>query len=115
MAITKADKEARSDSADKSKNVEEGKEETTDADEQDDVSRKVKRIIISQLSLEEEQVTDKASFVDDLDVDSLDIVELVMAIEEEFELEIPDEEVEEIRTVLDMTSHIKRKIKSKTA
>ncbi len=111
MVITEADNEVRSDSADESKDA----GEMDSAGEQDEVSKKVKRIITSQLSLEEEQVTDRASFVDDLDVDSLDIVELVMAIEEEFELEIPDEEVEKIRTVHDMTSHIKGKVKNKTA
>ncbi|RYD02786.1 acyl carrier protein [Desulforamulus aquiferis] len=60
---------------------------------------KVKAIIVDQLSVDEADVSLEASFVDDLGADSLDIVELVMALEEEFGLEIPDEEAEKIRTV----------------
>ena len=60
---------------------------------------KVKAIIVEQLGAEEEDVKVDSSFVDDLGADSLDIVELVMALEEEFELEIPDEDAEKIRTV----------------
>ncbi|HEX3031554.1 MAG TPA: acyl carrier protein [Bacillota bacterium] len=58
---------------------------------------KVKSIIVSQLGVEEAEVTMEASFIDDLGADSLDIVELVMAFEEEFDLEIPDEDAEKIR------------------
>lgn len=67
---------------------------------------KVKAIIVDQLGVEESDVTMEASFVDDLGADSLDIVELVMALEEEFGLEIPDEEAEKIRTVGDAVKFI---------
>ena len=61
--------------------------------------KKVKSIVAEQLGVKEEEVTNDASFVDDLGADSLDTVELVMALEEEFETEIPDEEAEKITTV----------------
>lgn len=67
---------------------------------------KVKAIIVDQLSVDEADVTMEASFVDDLGADSLDIVELVMALEEEFGIEIPDEESEKIRTVGDAVKFI---------
>ena len=60
---------------------------------------RVKKVIMEQLGVNEDQVTDNASFVDDLGADSLDTVELVMALEEEFDCEIPDEEAEKITTV----------------
>ena len=63
------------------------------------VADRVKKIIVDQLGVEEELVTPEASFVDDLGADSLDTVELVMALEEEFEIEIPDEDAEKITTV----------------
>jgi acyl carrier protein len=63
------------------------------------VEERVKKIVVEQLGVEESQVTTEASFVDDLGADSLDTVELVMALEEEFKLEIPDEEAEKISTV----------------
>ena len=63
------------------------------------IEERVKKIIVEQLGVKEEQVTSEASFVDDLGADSLDTVELVMALEEEFECEIPDEEAEKITTV----------------
>ena len=63
------------------------------------VDERVKKIVIEQLGVKEEEVTNTASFVDDLGADSLDTVELVMALEEEFECEIPDEEAEKITTV----------------
>ena len=65
------------------------------------VEQKVKQIIVEQLGVDENQVDNSASFVDDLGADSLDIVELVMAFEEAFELEIPDEDAEKIATVKD--------------
>jgi acyl carrier protein len=71
---------------------------------------KVKRIIVQQLGVEENEVTAEASFVDNLGADSLDLVELVMAFEEEFELEIPDEEAEKIRTVGDAVKFIQEKV-----
>lgn len=68
---------------------------------------KVKEIIVEQLSVEGDQVTPEASFTEDLGADSLDIVELVMALEEEFGLEIPDEDSEKIATVQDAVDYIK--------
>ncbi len=70
------------------------------------VDEKVKQIIVEQLGVEEGEVTATASFVDDLGADSLDTVELVMAFEEAFELEIPDEDAEKIRTVQDAVDYI---------
>ncbi len=70
------------------------------------VEEKVKQIIVEQLGVDEGEVTANASFVDDLGADSLDIVELVMAFEEGFEIEIPDEDAEKIRTVKDATDYI---------
>lgn len=72
-----------------------------------DVFEKVKEIIVEQLGVDEEEVTPQASFVDDLGADSLDIVELVMALEEEFDMEIPDEDAEKIATVGDAVNYIK--------
>ena len=72
-----------------------------------DIYSKVKEIVVEQLGVEEEEVNEQASFVDDLGADSLDIVELVMALEEEFDLEIPDEDAEKIKTVGDAVSYIK--------
>ena len=63
------------------------------------VEERVKKIVVEQLGVKEEEVKEDASFVDDLGADSLDTVELVMALEEEFETEIPDEEAEKITTV----------------
>ena len=73
----------------------------------DKVLDKVKEIVVEQLGVEEEEVTEKASFVDDLGADSLDIVELIMAFEEAFETEIPDEDAEKIVTVADVVKYIK--------
>lgn len=67
---------------------------------------KVKSIIVEQLGVEEDDVKIESSFVDDLGADSLDIVELVMALEEEFDLEIPDEDAEKIRTVGEAVKYI---------
>ncbi|MGI6123271.1 MAG: acyl carrier protein [Acetivibrionales bacterium] len=71
------------------------------------VFEKVKDIIVEQLGVEEEEIKMEASFIDDLGADSLDIVELIMALEEEFELEIPDKEAEKIATVGDAVEYIK--------
>ena len=70
------------------------------------IEEKVKGIIVEQLGVDEEEVTPTASFVDDLGADSLDQVELVMAFEEEFKLEINDEDAETIKTVKDAISYI---------
>jgi acyl carrier protein len=78
-----------------------------------DVAQKVKQIIVEQLGVDESQVDDNASFVDDLGADSLDIVELVMAFEEAFELEIPDEDAEKITTVKDAIDYIQNKTAKK--
>jgi acyl carrier protein len=67
---------------------------------------KVKEIIVERLSVDEKDVTEAASFIDDLGADSLDTVELVMALEEEFSMEIPDEEAEKIVTVGDAVKYI---------
>ena len=64
-----------------------------------DIETRVKSVVVEQLGVEESEVTNAASFVDDLGADSLDTVELVMALEEDFETEIPDEEAEKITTV----------------
>ena len=68
---------------------------------------KVKTIVAEQLSVSEDQITPEASFVEDLGADSLDTVELVMALEEEFEIDIPDEEAEKIVTFRDVITYIK--------
>jgi acyl carrier protein len=74
------------------------------------VEEKVKKIICDQLNVPEEEVVPAASFVDDLGADSLDQVELIMAIEEEFDISIPDEDAEKIRTVQDAVNYIKKAI-----
>ncbi|HEX4604276.1 MAG TPA: acyl carrier protein [Candidatus Angelobacter sp.] len=75
------------------------------------VEDKVKQIIVEQLGVDEGEVTANASFVDDLGADSLDTVELVMAFEEAFDIEIPDEDAEKIRTVKDATDYIEKHAK----
>ena len=74
------------------------------------VEEKVKNIIVEQLGVDMESVTPEASFIDDLGADSLDIVELVMTMEEEFDLEIPDDDAEKIKTVNDVINYIKAKV-----
>lgn len=75
------------------------------------VADRVKQIIVEQLGVDESQVDPSASFVDDLGADSLDIVELVMAFEEAFDLDIPDEDAEKIKTVKDAIDYIEAKKK----
>ncbi len=70
------------------------------------IEERVKKIVCEQLGAKEEDVTAQASFVDDLGADSLDTVELVMALEEEFETEIPDEEAEKLSTVQDAINYV---------
>lgn len=72
-----------------------------------DVAERVKKIIVEHLGVEESKVVENASFIDDLGADSLDTVELVMAFEEEFGIEIPDEAAEKITTVKDAVDYIK--------
>ena len=71
-----------------------------------ELQEKVVEIIANQLGIDPEDVTPEASVVDDLGADSLDVVELIMALEEEFNLEIPDEEAEKIKSVQDIFSHM---------
>ena len=71
-----------------------------------DISDRVKKIVVEHLSVDEDKVTESASFIDDLGADSLDTVELVMAFEEEFGVEIPDDAAEKITTVGDATKYI---------
>ena len=73
----------------------------------DAIFEKVKEVIVDRLGAEEEAVTAETSFIDDLGADSLDIVELIMALEEEFDLQIPDSEAEKIATVGDVIEYIK--------
>ena len=75
------------------------------------VSEKVKGIIVEQLGVDQDQVTEDASFVDDLGADSLDQVELVMALEEEFGIEIPDEDAEKITRVKEAVAYIQEHAK----
>lgn len=70
---------------------------------------KIKSIVVDQLGVDESQVTEDASFVDDLGADSLDTVELIMAFEEEFDIEIPDEDAQKIKTVKDVIEYIESK------
>jgi acyl carrier protein len=75
------------------------------------VFERVKKVVVEQLSVEESEVTPQASFTQDLGADSLDTVELVMAFEEEFGTEIPDEDAEKIQTVQDAVSYIESNMK----
>ncbi len=75
-----------------------------------DTDAQVKEIIIDQLGVNEDQVKPEASFIDDLGADSLDTVELVMAFEEKFDIEIPDEDAEKMRTVGDAIAYLKEKL-----
>ncbi|BAY21861.1 acyl carrier protein [Calothrix sp. NIES-2100] len=74
-----------------------------------DVFEKVKKVVAEQLTVEADEIKPQSSFIDDLGADSLDIVELVMAFEEEFEIEIPDDAAEKILTVEDAVKYIKDK------
>jgi acyl carrier protein len=74
--------------------------------ELEEIFDKVKAVVVDQLNVEDEEVIDDASFIDDLGADSLGIVELVMALEEEFGVSIPDEDAESIKTVGDAVSYI---------
>lgn len=74
-----------------------------------EIFERVKNLVIEQLGVNEDQVTPEASFTEDLGADSLDVVELVMAFEEEFDLQIPDEDAEKIQTVNDVVAYIKER------
>ena len=73
-----------------------------------DVADRVKKIVVEHLGVDDAKFTDNASFIDDLGADSLDTVELVMAFEEEFGIDIPDEDAEQMRTVGDAISYLKK-------
>lgn len=79
------------------------------------VAERVRKIIVEQLGIKEEELKNDASFVDDLGTDSLDTVELVMALEEEFETEIPDEKAEKITTIQDVIDYIEANLKKEEA
>ncbi|MCI9063391.1 MAG: acyl carrier protein [Clostridia bacterium] len=76
----------------------------------EEVFEKVKAIIVEQLQVAENTVTEEASFIDDLGADSLDLVELIMALEEEFDIEIPDTDAEKVVTVGDVVDYIKENV-----
>ena len=76
----------------------------------EEVQAKLKEIVMDRLNAEEEQIKPEASFVEDLGADSLDIVELIMGIEEEFDIEIPDEDAEKLTTVGEAMSYVKTKL-----
>jgi acyl carrier protein len=73
---------------------------------------RVSAIVVEQLGVTQEELAPEASFIDDLGADSLDIVELVMAMEEEFDIEIPDDDAEKIQTIKDVISYLKDKIEA---
>jgi acyl carrier protein len=75
-----------------------------------DTFERVKKVVVEELSVKEEEVTPSASFTDDLGADSLDVVELVMAFEDEFGIDIPDEDVGNLKTVEDAVNYIKSKV-----
>lgn len=79
------------------------------------IEERVKKVVVSQLEIKPEEATMEASFVDDLGADSLDTVELVMALEEEFDTEIPDEVAEKIRTIQQAVDYIKQHHKAEDA
>lgn len=79
------------------------------------IEERVKKIVVEQLGVKEDEVTNDASFVDDLGADSLDTVELVMALEEEFGIEIQDEEAEKITTIQEAIDYIQTQIKEEAA
>ncbi len=74
------------------------------------IEERIKEIIADQLGVEAEKITPEAKFVEDLGADSLDVVELIMAFEEEFGIEIPDEDAEKIQTVGDVINYLKEKV-----
>lgn len=75
----------------------------------EEIAERIKTIIVEQLGVGMDEVTPEASFIEDLGADSLDIVELIMALEEEYDMEIPDEDAEKIQTVEDVISYIQAK------
>lgn len=80
-----------------------------------EIEARVKKIVVEQLGVKEDEITTDASFVDDLGADSLDTVELVMALEEEFETEIPDEDAEKIVTIKDAINYVTQRLEKESA
>ncbi|MDE2889453.1 MAG: acyl carrier protein [Gemmatimonadota bacterium] len=76
----------------------------------EDIQQKVVDLIVDQLGVDADSVTPEAHFIDDLGADSLDTVELVMAFEEEFDMEVPDEDAEKLETVSDVTVYLKQRL-----
>ena len=76
----------------------------------EEIFEKVKKVIMEQLGVSDSAITLEASFIDDLGADSLDIVELIMALEEEFDIEIPDNDAEKVATVVDVVDYIKEHV-----
>ncbi|MBP5189101.1 MAG: acyl carrier protein [Fibrobacterales bacterium] len=76
----------------------------------EDLNSKIKAVVVDKLGVKEEQVTDDSNFADDLGADSLDLVELVMALEDEFDIEIPDEDAEKLKTMKLVREYIQAKI-----
>lgn len=76
----------------------------------EEIKSKLKALVVQRLGVDEDEIKEDSSFVDDLKADSLDIVELIMAIEEEFSIEIPDEEAEKLKTVSDALTYVTGKI-----
>ena len=74
------------------------------------LEEKVKNLVVTQLGVDDGKVTNDSSFIDDLGADSLDTVELVMAFEEEFDMEIPDEDAQKMRTISDVIAYLKDKV-----
>jgi acyl carrier protein len=87
-----------------------GVQQTPIEDDMSNVEEKVKDIIVEELGVEREKLTSEASFMEDLGADSLDTVELVMAFEKEFDIDIPDEDAEKLRTVGDAMNYLHEKI-----
>jgi acyl carrier protein len=87
-------------------------DETHEVKTMSDIAERVKKIVVEHLGVEPEKVTENASFIDDLGADSLDTVELVMAFEKEFDIDIPDEEAEKLRTVGDALKYLHEKLGS---
>ena len=77
----------------------------------EEIFEKIKNIIVEQLQVSDTAITEEASFIDDLGADSLDLVELIMALEEEFGIEIPDADAEKVVTVGDVVNYIKENVK----
>lgn len=83
--------------------------------DRNEIFEKVKKAVVEQLDVREEEITEESTFVQDLGADSLEVVEIVMALEEAFSIEIPDDEVDQIKTVGDAVQFIESKLKEKAS